>query len=204
MLGIFCPTILYLKTFDINLDLVKQKISVEIAWNDYIVQKFNKAILVDEEKIRNKIKRLNEQNIVEHILLSEIIFTINENENLENKFQEIKSSISKIGFEESAKIYSVSDSKKNGGKIGWVYKTQLSKKISGELDKVNVGDITEPISTPGGFILLMLNDRENKLLEINEEEEFKKAMNFEKNRQLTMYSTLHYKRVYNKTIINEF
>jgi len=194
----------YLKTFDINLDLVKQKISVEIAWNDYIVKKFNKAILVDEEKIRNKIKRLNEQNIVEHILLSEIIFTINENEILENKFQEIKKSINKIGFEESAKIYSVSDSKKNGGKIGWVYKTQLSKKISGELDKVNIGDITKPISTPGGFILLMLNDRENKLLEIDEEEQFKKAMNFEKNRQLTMYSTLHYKRVYNKTVINEF
>ena len=194
----------YLKTFDINLDLVKQKISVEIAWNDYIVKKFNKAILVDEEKIRNKIKRLNEQNIVEHILLSEIIFTINENEILENKFQEIKKSINKIGFEESAKIYSVSDSKKNGGKIGWVYKTQLSKKISGELDDVNIGDITKPISTPGGFILLMLNDRENKLLEIDEEEQFKKAMNFEKNRQLTMYSTLHYKRVYNKTVINEF
>ena len=94
--------------------------------------------------------------------------------------------------------------KKNGGKIGWIYKTQLSKKISGELDEVNIGDITKPISTPGGFILLMLNDRENKLLEIDEEEQFKKAMNFEKNRQLTMYSTLHYKRVYNKTVINEF
>ena len=67
----------YLKTFDINLDLVKQKISVEIAWNDYIVKKFNKSILVDKEKIRGEIKRLTEQNIVEHILLSEIIFTIN-------------------------------------------------------------------------------------------------------------------------------
>ena len=35
-------------------------------------------------------------------------------------------------------------------------------------------------------------------------EQFKKALNFEKNRQLTMYSTLHYKRVYNKAVINEF
>ena len=32
------------------------------------------------------------------------------------------------------------------------------------------------------------------------EEQFKKAVNFEKNRQLTMYSTLYYKRIYNKTI----
>ena len=62
-----------------------------------------------------------------------------------------------IGFEETAKIYSVSDSKKNGGKIGWVYKTQLSKKILNEIEKINVGQLTKPITTPGGFILLKLN-----------------------------------------------
>ena len=57
---------------------------------------------------------------------------------------------------------------------------------------------------PGGFILIKIDDRKNQLLEINKEEEFKKAVIFEKNRQLTMYSTLHYKRIYNKAVINEF
>ena len=51
---------------------------------------------------------------------------------------------------------------------------------------------------------LKLVDKKNQLLEINEEEEFKKAVNFETNRQLTMYSTLHYKRIYNRAVINEF
>ena len=44
-----------------------------------ITTKFNNAILVDESKIRNKISRLREQNYIDNILLSEIIFTINEN-----------------------------------------------------------------------------------------------------------------------------
>ena len=194
----------YLLNYNINLDLVKKKISIEVAWNDYIVNKFNNLILIDEEKIRKKVDKLSEKNFVENILLSEIIFTLKDNENLENKFLDIKNSINNIGFEQTAKIYSVSESKKNGGEIGWVYKSQLSDKIASKIDKLNIGEFTNPITTPGGFIVLKILDKKEQLLEIDKNEQFKKAVNFEKNRQLTKYSTLHYKRVYNKTIINEF
>mgnify|MGYP001359044488 FL=1 len=194
----------YLLNYNINLDLVKKKISIEVAWNDYIVNKFNNLILIDEEKIRKKVDKLSEKNFVENILLSEIIFTLKDNENLENKFLDIKNSINNIGFEQTAKIYSVSESKKNGGEIGWVYKSQLSDKIASKIDKLNIGEFTNPITTPGGFIVLKILDKKEQLLEIDKNEQFKKAVNFEKNRQLTKYSTLHYKRVFNKTIINEF
>ena len=194
----------YLKKYNIDLNIVKKKIAIEVAWNDYIVQKFNNSILVDEAKIRNKINELSKQNSVENLLLSEIIFTVNENENFDNKFNKIKESISKIGFEETAKVYSVSESKKNGGKIGWVYKSQLTNKISESIETVQIGEFTDPITVPGGFMLLKLNEKKNQLLEIDEEEQFKKAVNFEKNRQLTMYSTLQYKRIYNEAVINEF
>ena len=194
----------HLLDYEINLSMVEKKIAIEIAWNDYIVRKFNNAILIDKAKIMNKINQINTKNSVENLLLSEIIFTINENENLTAKFNKIKESIEKIGFEESAKIYSVSESKKNGGKIGWVYKTQLSNKISEQIKNLNVGEFTEAITVPGGFILIKLIDKKNQLLEIDKENQFKKALNFERNRQLTMYSTLHYKRIYNKAVINEF
>ena len=194
----------YLSNYSINLDLVTRKISIEVAWNDYILNKFNNLILVDEVKIRKKINQLSEKNSVENILLSEIIFTIKENEKLEKKFSTIKDSINNIGFEETAKLYSMSESKKNGGEIGWVYKSQLSDKISNEIDKINIGEFTSPITTPGGFIILKIIDKKEELLKINKDKQFRKAVNFEKNRQLTMYSTLHYKRIYNKAVINEF
>tara|TARA_Y100001970_G_scaffold9232_1_gene10748 strand:+ start:2124 stop:3053 length:930 start_codon:yes stop_codon:yes gene_type:complete len=194
----------YLSKHNVNLSTVKKKIAIEVAWNDYIVQKFNNAVLVDEAKIKDKINRLSEKNYIDNILLSEIIFTLNESENFEKKLEKIEKSINQIGFEETAKIYSVSESKKNGGKIGWVYKSQLSNKISKQIENIKVGEFTEPMTVPGGFIILKLVDKKNQLIEINEEEEFKKAVSFEKNRQLTMYSTLHYKRIYNKAVINEF
>ena len=194
----------YLMSYNINLGIVKKKIAIEVAWNDYIVKKFNNAVLVDELKIRKKIDKLGEENYIDNILLSEIIFTINENESLDVKLGKIKESIEKIGFKETAKIYSISESKKNGGNIGWVYKSQLSNKILKQLEQIEIGEFTDPITVPGGFILIKLNDRKNQLLEINKEEEFIKAVNFEKNRQLTMFSTLHYKRIYNRAVINEF
>ena len=194
----------YLSNYSINLDLVTRKISIEVAWNDYILNRFNNIILVDEVKIRKKINQLSEKNSIENILLSEIIFTIKENEKLEKKFSTIKDSINNIGFEETAKLYSVSESKNNGGKIGWVYKSQLSDKISSEIDKINVGEFTSPITTPGGFIILKIINKKEELLKINKDKQFREAVNFEKNRQLTMYSTLHYKRIYNKAVINEF
>ena len=194
----------HLLDYEINLNMVEKKIAIEIAWNDYIVRKFNNAILVDEAKIMKKVNQINTKNSVENLLLSEIIFTINENENLKSKFEKIKESIEKIGFAETAKIYSVSESKKNGGEIGWVYKTQLSNKISEKIKNLNVGEFTEAITVPGGFILIKLIDKKDQLSEIDKEDRFKQALNFERNRQLTMYSTLHYKRIYNKAVINEF
>ena len=115
---------------------------------------------------------------MENILLSEIIFTIKDSENLKSKFSIIKESINKIGFEETAKIYSVSESKKSGGKIGWVYKSQLSNKISNQIDKINIGEFTNPNTTPGGFIILKLIDKKEQYLEIDMNEQFKKAVNF--------------------------
>ena len=194
----------HLKNFDIDMDLVKNKISVEIAWNDFIFNNYNKAILIDEDKIRDKIKELSKKNLVENIFLSEIIFTVNEGENLNSKLNQIKNSINEIGFGETAKIYSVSESRKNGGKIGWVFKSQLSNKILNEIEKIDIGELTDPITTPGGFILLKISEKKNELIQIDENEQFKKAVKFEKNRQLTMYSTLQYKRAYNQTLINEF
>ena len=50
-----------------------------------------------------------------------------------------------------------------------------------------------------------MSNRLDKIIDaLVKDEQFKKALNFERNRQLTKYSTLHYKRVYNEAVINEF
>ena len=45
------------------------------------------------------------------------------------KFNKIKKSIDENGFENTASIFSISDSSKTGGKLGWIKENSLIKKF---------------------------------------------------------------------------
>ena len=192
----------YLSQKNIDIERVKEKISIEIAWNDLIVQTFANEIEIDQNLIKKQLEKFDEKK-VDNLLLSEIIFTINNKDEFNSKYEEIKKSINDIGFEETARIYSLSDSKKSGGNLGWIFKNQLSKEIKEELDKITIGNFTKPIITSGAFMILKLNDIKSESVDIDKKAQLKKMIEFERERQLTTFSTLYYKRIYNNAEINE-
>ena len=192
----------YLSKNNVDIEKVKEKILIEIAWNNLIVKIFENEIEINKDSMIKELEKLNKQKI-DNLLLSEIIFTINEKKELKSKYEEIEKSINEIGFEETARIYSLSDSKKSGGNLGWIYKSQLSKEIKDEINKINIGDFTKPIVSSGGFLILKLNDMKSENIEIDRDAQLKKMIEFEKERQFTRFSTLYYKRIYNSTEIDE-
>ena len=192
----------YLSQNKIDIKRVKEKISIEIAWNDLIVKTFANEIEIDQNFLIKEIEKIGEKKI-DKLLISEIVFTINEKKELKTKYEEIKKSINEIGFEETARIYSLSDSKKSGGNLGWIYKNQLSKNVRERLNEIQIGGFTKPIVTGGGFLILKLNDLKTEDVKINKDDQLKKMIEFERERQFTRFSTLYYKRVFNNTEINE-
>ena len=66
-------------------------------------------------------------------LLSEIVFK-KKNEDINLLIKEIETSINEIGFNNTANIYSISESSKFGGKIGWVSESNLSEIIFNSLN----------------------------------------------------------------------
>ena len=192
----------YLLKNNVDIERVREKISIEMAWNDLIVKIFSNEVVIDENLMKKRIEKLDNEKI-DNLLLSEIIFTVNNKNELNSKYDEIKKSINEIGFEETARIYSLSDSKKSGGNLGWIYKNQLSKEIKDELNKITIGNFTQPIVTSGGFIILKLNDVKSESIEIDKDAQLKKMIEFERERQFTTFSTLYYKRIYNIAEINE-
>ena len=192
----------YLSQNDVDIQRVKEKIAIEIALNDLIVRIFKNDIEIDQDLMSKELEKIDEKKL-ENLLLSEIIFTINEKKEFELKYESIKQSINEIGFEETARIYSLSDSKKSGGNLGWIYKNQLSKEIKDEIDKINIGDFTKPIVTSGGFLILKLNDTKTENIKIDKGAQLKRMIEFERERQFTRFSTLFYKRIYNNAEINE-
>ena len=192
----------YLSQNNVEFEKVKMKIAIEIAWNDLIIETFRDQIEIDANLLKEDLEKFEEKE-VENLQLSEIIFTTSEKKEFNTKYDEIKKSINEIGFEETARIYSLSSSKKSGGNLGWIYKNQLSQEILDGLKELNIGDFTKPIITSGGFLILKLNDIKIETVAIDKDKQLKKMIEFERNRQLTRYSTLYYKRIFNKAEIDE-
>ena len=192
----------YLSQNDIDIERVKEKISIEISWNDLVVKTFKNEIEINQDLLSKEVENFDKE-MIDNLLLSEIIFTVKNKNDLELKYNEIKESINEIGFDETARIYSLSDSKKSGGNLGWIYKNQLSKEIKDELNGLSVGNYTKPIVTSGGFLILKLNDIKTESIELNKEVQLQKMIEFERQRQFTRFSTLYYKRIYNDAEIDE-
>ena len=69
---------------------------------------------------------------------------------------------------------------------------------------MNVGEITDPIITPSGALILKVDNKKQEELNIDLDEEIKKIVQFETNTQLNNYSTLLFNKVKNNLSINEY
>ena len=181
---------------------IVEKVKYETLWNELIFQKFNKSVKIDKDYLSKQLKAKIYKNRKFEYNLSEILFEVDNNENVIKKNDEILNSIKKYGFKASASKYSISSSASVGGNIGWVKETVLSDKIVNKLDKLNIDGITKPIKYPNGFLILMINDKKEIKKKINFDEELNEYIKFEKNKQLNQFSQLYYKRLKQNTIIN--
>lgn len=192
----------YIKNFNLNLSKIETKISIEALWNELIISKYSKKIKIDESNIKNKLLA-KDNKFIKKYLLSEILFAVDKNNDINTKFSEIKDSIDKVGFENTSLIYSISDSSKVGGKLGWVNENSLSKKIKLILKNLKIGDLTNPITTPGGLLILKIKDIELTKKKLDLKKEMKDMIMLEKNNQLNQYSNIYFKKISHNTEINE-
>ena len=194
----------YLSKFDLDISSVIKKIAIEKAWNKLIFDKFRNQISVDELKIKDELeKKLDKSEIQTSFLISEILFQSKNEKEYQEIYNNIIKTVEESSFKSAASIYSISDSSINSGEIGWVKKNEISKLIYKELNKLKIGDISQPIKVASGFLIIYLEDIKKVEQEINLEEEFKKVVMTEKNRQLNEYSIIYYKKIEKQIFINE-
>ena len=137
------------------------------------------------------------------LLLSEIVFKIENKDSLKNKYSEILNNIKKYGFESAALTYSVSDSSSLGGKLGWIKQSSLNKNISKELSDLNINDLTKPIFTPNGYIILKIDDIKFSKISFNKNEELNNLIKLKTNEQLNQQSTIYFNKVKKNLNIDE-
>ena len=184
----------YLKDYNLTINDIQAKITIEALWNELIIKKYSSQISINEAEIKKEILKNSKIQSKEY-KLSEIIFEVKSKEEIEKKYNEVIKSINKIGFKNSAATYSFSESAKIGGDIGWINENSLNNNIKKNINNLQVGEITKPIILSNGVLVLKLTNIKSLETTIDMESELKKAINYERNRQLKQYSKIYYNKI---------
>ena len=185
---------------NIDFEYFKDKLLIDIIWNEIIFIKYKDKLLINEDQLRKKLE--NQKNYEKKYKLLEIVYQIKNTSEADKIYASIIEDINELGFENAALKHSVSSTASNGGNLGWVDERILNKDILETLNEISINSISQPIRISGGF--LILKKEEEKIVEskINIEEELSKLINYEKNEQLNNFSNLYYNKVKKDVVIN--
>ena len=192
----------YLEKNQLNLNFVEEKIKFEIMWNRLVYSKYKSKLKINSKEIRDQILK-NQETGSKQYYLQEILFDVKENENLNIKYDKIIKNISLEGFEKTALLYSISNTSQNNGNIGWIKANSLNKNILNKIEKIKIGEITKPITIPGGFLLLKVLETKFVKENIDIEKEMEKIIQVVTNQQLNQYSLIFYNKIKKDIVINE-
>lgn len=191
----------YLQSQSIKLVTIRNKIAIEALWNEFIYLKYSTKIKIDIEKLRKDLKKNKSKK--KSYLLSEIIFKVKKSSDLEKKYEDIKKMIDIESFSNAALTFSISDTAKIGGELGWIDESSISKNIKDKISKLKINEHTAPILIPSGFLILMIDDIKIIDVKFDEDKELRKVVQSEQNNQLKQFSNIYFEKIKKNIIINE-
>ena len=186
----------------LDIEVIKEKLTIELIWNDLIFQKFNSKVSIDRNKIKKEVLN-NSNKYLRELSISEIIFNISKKKDFEDKYSKILEDINLTGFKNAALIHSISDTASVGGYIGWVKEDNLNPTIKDSILDLKKGQFSKPILTSSGFIILKIEDEKEYKIDTNLNDEIKKLIMYKTNEQLNQFSRLYFNKIKKNIIFNE-
>ncbi len=187
-----------LKSIKLQFEHLQNNFLIDNLWREFVFNKFKSQVKIDTKNLERQIK--NQDKEVEELNLSEILFDLLPDKSIEQLTKIIYDEIETSGFEAAASIYSKSDSKNFGGRIGWIKSNQISKKIYSEIINNN---ISSPIKTNNGYLIIKINERRKIKEEINFGEELSKLINIERDKELNKLGYIYFNKIKKRIFISE-
>ena len=191
----------YINSYGLSLSTLKEKLTYEALWNQLIYQKYFSKVKIDVDKIRKDI--VKKKSISNSYLLSEILYSVDKKDESREIEKKINESIKKNGFENTASIFSISESSKTGGKLGWIDEVSMNNEIKQIVLNLDIGEITKPIVVPGGFLILKIENKKQVKNKIDIDTELEKRILFLQNTQLNQFSNIYFKKIKKDFSIDE-
>ena len=138
-----------------NLDyqLFLEEINTELKWQNLIYQLYSNKIKINESLIDKEIQNIiQNQKKVTEFRIAEIEILLNNDELDKQKILKVQNEIKINGFENTAKVFSISTSAEKKGDLGWVNAKSLSARIYDIVKDMKKESISEPIFSKFRFI----------------------------------------------------
>ena len=194
----------YLSDFNISIDDIKEKIEIENEWKNLIYARYSKSVKIDKDEFISKIEKTSKEESSLEYNLSEIVFSKKQNISMTDQSKKILESIKINGFENTANLFSIADSSKAGGKIGWVKKNNLSLEINRELENLKINSFSNPIKIGNNYLILKINDMKEVIIELDKQKELDRMIMSETSKQLDKFSNIFYNKIKLNSTISEF
>ena len=193
----------FLNENDLNVEIIKEKIAIELIWNDIIFQKFSSKVNIDKEKIKEEILKNPQKKTQIELSLSEIVFDVSQKSEFKKKYEKIIFDIEQTGFKNAALIHSNSDTAAAGGFIGWVKKDNLNKTIIDLIKNLDTGQYSKPIRTSLGFLIIKIEDIREYEIEFDLNKKIEEVIKFKTNEQLDQFSKIYFNKIKKDLIFDD-
>ena len=186
---------------DLEIDDLKNHISIEIKWNRLVYQIYKNKIKIDEESVNKQLEEYSVKKSSYEYLLSEIIVPVSESQNPNDVYQKVKGRLIGEKFENVAREISISQTRDSGGKVGWVSEKTMAEIVIKKIKDLNVGEITAPILIPEGIMIIKLNNKRKIKNEIDKKQLKRNIILNERDKILNTYSKMYLNKLKSNTMI---
>jgi len=194
------------KDYDLDFKEFTDQIDVEFKWRKFIYQIYKKKINIKPEDVDREIsdKLKKQKNIVEYNLSEIEILSNNSGSNLET-IALIQDEIKVAGFESAVSKFSISSTSSKSGELGWINSNSLSKEFLKILNKMQKGQVSDPIMKQDKIIFLKLNDKKTSNYTNIDFDKLKNDLLVQKQNELfDLYSNSHLSKLRNTNLIQYF
>lgn len=147
---------------------VREQIRNEIIINRVRQYRVAERVQVTEQEVRNFLNStLGKMQLAEDYRLANILIPLSDSPSadeiaeVEQKVELVQKRLHEgADFQQLAMSYSASENALEGGDMGWRKAGQLPPPFDTMVSQMSIGDVTEPLRTAGGIIILKLLDKQ--------------------------------------------
>lgn len=141
-----------------------RQIKSQIAWGRMVQQKIRPTVVVNDLEVDSMLERLRRNIGKDEYLVGEIFLPIDtptDEPQVSQLAQKLTRELvgGKVPFPRVAAQFSQSASSKRGGDMGWVEADQFPEEIVTVLERMNEGDLSDPIKTLSGYYIVTLRKK---------------------------------------------